>query len=42
MDTTIHSQPVNDKFNETAETDFNSTQLDDGTFFSSQTLKMFH
>ena len=37
MDTIIHSQPTDTCINETAETDFNSTLLDDGTLFSSHT-----
>ena len=35
MDTIIHSQQTDTRLNETTETDFNSTLLDDGTFFAS-------
>ena len=38
MDTIIHSQPDTHLY-ETTETDFNSTLLDDGTHFSSLTVK---
>ena len=38
MDTKVHSQPMDSNFNETTETDFNSTLLDDGTLFSSHTV----
>ena len=38
MDTLIHSQPTDTCFNETAETDFNSSLLDDGTLFTSHTV----
>ena len=38
MDTKIHSQPSESRVNETADTDFNSTLLDDGLLFSSQTV----
>ena len=38
MDTIIHSQPSESRINETTETDFNSTLLDDGTLFSSHTV----
>ena len=37
MDTIIHWQTTDTCFNETAETDFNSKLLDDGTLFSSHT-----
>ena len=35
MDTIVHSQPPEIRMNETTETDFNSTLVDDGTLFSS-------
>ena len=35
MDTKIHSQQLESRINETTETYFNSTLLDDGTLFSS-------
>ena len=38
METIIHSQPLESRINETKETDFNSTHLDDGTLFSSHTV----
>ena len=38
MDTTIHSQQSDNRMNETTETEFNSTLLDDGTLFSSHTV----
>ena len=38
MDTIIHSQQFEERMNETTETDFNSTLLDDGTLFSSHTV----
>ena len=38
MDNIMHSQPKDTCFNETAETDFNSILLDDGTLFSSHTV----
>ena len=38
MDTIIHSQQTDTRFNETTEADFNSTLLDDGTLFSSHTV----
>ena len=38
METLIHSQPMDSKLNETTETDFNSTLLDDGTLSSSHTV----
>ena len=38
MDTLIHNQHSETRMNETVETDFNSTLLDDGTFFSSHTV----
>ena len=38
LDTIVHSQPTDTYINETAETDFNSTLLDDGTLFSSKTV----
>ena len=38
MDTIDHSQTTDNCINETTETDFNSTLLDDGTLFSSHTL----
>ena len=41
MDTIIHSQPTGTCINETAETDFNSTLLDDGTIFSSHKVNTF-
>ena len=37
MDTMIHLQLTDTCIHETAETDFNSTLLDDGTIFSSHT-----
>ena len=39
MDTIIQSQPMKSILNESTETDFNSTLLDDGTLFSSHTVK---
>ena len=38
MDAIVHSQLTDTCINETAETYFNSTLLDDGTFFSSHTV----
>ena len=38
MDTKFHSQQSENRMNETTETDFNSTLLDDGTLFSSHTV----
>ena len=38
MDTIIHLQHSDARMNETVETDFNSTLLDDGTLFSSHTV----
>ena len=38
MDTIIHSQQLESRMNETTETDFNSTLLDDGKLFSSHTV----
>ena len=38
MDTIIHTQPTDTCINETTETDFNSTPLDDGTLFSTHTV----
>ena len=38
MDTIIHSQPTGTFINETIDSDFNSTLLDDGTPFSSHTV----
>ena len=38
MDTIIHSQQLDKRMNETTETDFNSTLLDDGTLFSLHTV----
>ena len=38
MDTINHSQQTESRINETTETDFNSTLLDDGTLFSSHTV----
>ena len=38
METLIHSQQLESRINETTETDFNSTLLDDGTLFSSHTV----
>ena len=38
MDTIIHSQQTDIRLNETRETDFNSTLLDDGILFSSHTV----
>ena len=38
METIIHSQQSESRINETTETDFNSTLLDDGTLFSSHTV----
>ena len=37
LDTVVRSKPTDTYINETIETDFNSTFLDDGTFFSSHT-----
>ena len=39
MDNIVHSRPMDTNFNETTETDFNSTLLDDGTISSSHTAK---
>ena len=38
METIIHSRQSESRINETTETDFNSTLLDDGTLFSSHTV----
>ena len=38
METIIHSRQSESRISETAETDFNSTLLDDGTLFSSHTV----
>ena len=38
MDTIVHNKPPDNKMNETTETDFNSTLLDDGTLFSSHAV----
>ena len=38
MDTLIHPQQSENRLNETTETDFNSTLLDDGILFSSHTV----
>ena len=38
MDTIDHSQTTDNCINETTETDFNSTLLDDGTLFSSDAV----
>ena len=38
METIIHSRQSESRINKTTETDFNSTLLDDGTFFSSHTV----
>ena len=38
MDTIIHSQPSENRMNETTETEFNSTLLDNETLFSSHTV----
>ena len=38
MDAIIHSKPTDTYTNETTETDFNYTLLDDGTLFSSHTV----
>ena len=40
METIIHSQQLESRINETTETDFNSTLLDDGTLFSSHTVNI--
>ena len=40
MGTIIHSQPTDTYANENTETDFNSTLFDNGTLFSSHTLKI--
>ena len=37
-DTVAHSQPLDSNYNDTTETDFNSTLLSDGTFFSLHTV----
>ena len=39
MDNMIHSQQLDPRRSETTETDLNSTLLDDGTLFSSHTVK---
>ena len=36
MDTIVRSRPMDSNLNETTETDFHSTLLDDGTLFSSK------
>ena len=38
MDTIVHNQQSETRMNETTETDFNSTLLDDGTLFSSHAV----
>ena len=38
MDTIVHNQRTDNRRNETTETDFNSTLLDDGTLFSSHAV----
>ena len=38
METIIHSKQLESRLNETTETDFNSTLLNDGTLFSSHTV----
>ena len=38
MDAIIHSQQLESRINETTETDFKSTLLDDGALFSSHTV----
>ena len=38
MDTITQSKPMNSNLNETTETNFNSTLIDDGTLFSSHTV----
>ena len=38
METIIHSQQLESRMNQTTETDFNSTLLDDETLFSSHTV----
>ena len=38
METIFHSQQLESRINDTTETDFNSTLLDDGTLFSSHTV----
>ena len=38
METIIHSQQTDTRLNETTETDFNSTLIDDGTLFSSHAV----
>ena len=40
MDALIHPQYSENRVNETPETDFNSTLLDDGTLFSSHTMNI--
>ena len=42
MNTLIHSQQLENHMNETTETNFNSTLLDDGTLLSSHTVLSTH